>query len=382
MTDNITREDTDALIRFLQGGPILTQSENVRLLEQEWSDWLGVRHSVFVNSGSSANLLTMAALRRLHGDGEIIVPPLTWVSDVASVLHSGFKPVFADIDPRNLGMAEQAVLDKITRKTRAVFLTYVLGFNCLTDRLLSELKARGVYLIEDVCESHGASYGGRKLGAFGLASNFSFYYAHHMSSIEGGMICTGDDEFYQTARMLRSHGMVRESTDETVKARYRAEYPDLHPEFIFAYPAYNVRSTELNAVIARNQLPRLDANNRKRCENFRLFLDRLDKRRFYTDFDLEGSVNYAFVAVLRQKDDALMARVCQALREANVEFRRGASGGGNQLRQPYLRKLAGENAGADYPNVDHIHFYGMYIGNYPGLEREKILDLCALLNQA
>src|SRR5579862_6274947 len=130
MNNNITREDLDVLIEFLKGEDIiLTQNKNVRAFEAEWSQWLGVRHSVFVNSGSSANLLTLAALKELHGGGEIIVPTLTWVSDIASVLHCGFEPVFVDIDPHTLGMDLRQVLQKITAKTRAVFLTHVLGFN-------------------------------------------------------------------------------------------------------------------------------------------------------------------------------------------------------------------------------------------------------------
>src|SRR5205823_3123037 len=162
-------------------------------LEREWSDWLGVKHSVFVNSGSSANLLTLATLKELRGaGGEVIVPTITWVSDIAAVLHCGFDPVFVDIDPRTLGMDNEQVLAKITPRTRAVFLTHILGYNGLGQRLLDELDRRRIPLIEDVCEAHGATFNGHKLGTFGLISNFSFYYAHHLSTIEGGMVCTND----------------------------------------------------------------------------------------------------------------------------------------------------------------------------------------------
>src|SRR5215218_1115815 len=146
MKNNILREDLDAVIEFLQqDDPILTQSKNVRAFEEEWSNWLGVRHSVFVNSGSSANLVTIAALKELHPDGgEIVVPPLTWVSDVAAVLHCGFTPVFADISPRTLGMDTEQILAKVTPRTRAVFLTHVLGFNALTRRAFSSSRRRRV----------------------------------------------------------------------------------------------------------------------------------------------------------------------------------------------------------------------------------------------
>jgi CDP-6-deoxy-D-xylo-4-hexulose-3-dehydrase len=382
MKNNISREDLDAVIAFLQQDePILTQSKNVRAFEEEWSRWLGVKHSVFVNSGSSANLVTLAALKELHGGGgEVIVPPITWVSDIAAVLHCGFTPVFADIDPKTLSMDTGEVLAKITPRTRAVFLTHVLGFNGLTRTLLDELRARRIPLIEDVCESHGATFEEQKLGTFGRASNFSFYYAHHLSTIEGGMVCTDDENLYEAVRMLRSHGMVRELSCDGRKFDYVEEFPDLNPEFIFAFPAYNVRSTEINAVIGRSQLPRLDKNNHRRTANFMLFLRNLDPTLYRTDFLTEGSCNYAFTLILKEPDTRLCERVMATLRENGIEFRRGTAGGGNQLRQPYLRGLLGADAWKQCPRADHLHFFGFYIGNYPCLEEEQILALCDLLN--
>lgn len=382
MKNNISRADLDAVCAFLQqDDPVLTQSRQVRAFEEEWSEWVGVRHSVFVNSGSSANLLTLAALKELYGGGEIIVPTITWVSDIASVLHCGFEPVFVDIDPRTLGMDHEQVLEKITPRTRAVFLTHVLGFNALSNSLLDELAQRRVPLLEDVCESHGATFMNRRLGSFGLASNFSFYYAHHLSTIEGGMVCTNDTDFYETVRMLRSHGMVRELDSKSRQREYWDEFPDLNPDFIFAYPGFNVRGTEINAIIGRSQLPRLDEAIERRNENFKLFLDHLDPEVFQTDFALAGSSNYAFTLILKQPEQELMKRIMQALRENGVEFRRGTAGGGNQVRQPYLLRRVGPEAWREFPRADHVHFFGMYIGNYPTLKRDKILRLCELLNR-
>lgn len=382
MYNNITREDMDCLIEFLKGEPRLTQSSNVSAFEAEWSEWLGVRYSVFVNSGASANLITMAALKHLYGGGEVIVPTLTWVSDIATVLQNGFTPVFVDINPRNLCMDDEQVISKLTDKTRAVFITYVQGFNGLTEHLLQTLKERHITLIEDVCESHGAVFKGRKLGSFGLISNFSFYFAHHMSTIEGGMVCTNDESVYETVRMLRSHGMVREAISDKTKQHYIQKYSDLSPDFIFAYPAYNVRNTEIGAVLGRNQLKRLDDNNIRRKKNFEVFLKNLNPVKYRTDFDLEGSCNYAFNLIIKKPDPKFRNKVENVLSENKVEFRRGCSGGGNQLRQPYLRKIVSEEKYEKYPEVEHIHFYGYYIGNYPDLEEQKIMALCKLLNEA
>lgn len=382
MNNNITRQDLDVLIEFLkQDDPILTQNKNVRAWEAEWSKWLGVKHSVFVNSGASANLITMAAIRHLYGPGEVIVPTLTWVSDIASVLQNGFKPVFVDIDNHHLGMDVDQVIAKMNKDTRAVFLTHVLGFNGLEDRLIEECNKRGILLIEDMCESHGATHKGRKLGSFGFASNFSYYFAHHMSTIEGGMVCTNDEKFYETIRMFRSHGMIREMDSAAMKEEWIKNNPDCNPEFIFSYPAYNVRSTELNAVLGRNQLKRLDANNQKRYDNFKLFLDELDPQKYRTDFRLEGSSNYAFILVLKDKDPELCEKVMQLMRSEKIEFRRGLSGGGNQLRQPFLKGHVPKGFHKEFPKVEHVHSYGFYIGNYPDVTPERIRELCSLLNK-
>lgn len=382
MRNNILREDLDAVIEHLQqDDPMLTHGANVRAFEAEWSEWLGTKYSVFVNSGASANLLTMALLKIRHPEGgEVITPPLAWSSDVASVLQNGFTPVFADIDPRTLSMDTDQILSKITDKTRAVFLTHVQGFDGLTDKLLEELKSRNIPLIEDVCESHGATHNERRLGSFGWISNFSFYYAHHMSTIEGGMICTNDPEAYQQLRMLRSHGMVREADDFAVRTQYTIENPELNPDFIFAFPAYNVRNTEIGGILGRSQLKRLDGNVKRRTEHLAHFLNQIDPNVYRTDFKMEGSSNYAFNLILKEPDDTLVNRLMDTMREAGIEFRRGSAGGGNQTRQPYLKGIIPPNHHLEFPETEHVHFYGFYLGNFPDLSLEEIDDICTILN--
>ena len=212
-------------------------------------------------------------------------------------------------------------------------------------------------------------------------SNFSFYYAHHMSTIEGGMICTNDENIYEICRMLRSHGMVREMKSTPGKQSFIDANPALNPQFIFALPGFNMRNNEIGAVLGRNQLKRLDANNDKRRHNFKFFLDHLDSKKYKTDFYLEGSSNYAFNLVLQKPDPGLCERVMQVLQGHQVEFRRGSSGGGNQLRQPYLKGIIADDEHKNYPVVEHIHFYGFYIGNYPDLEETRIKQLCDILNR-
>jgi CDP-6-deoxy-D-xylo-4-hexulose-3-dehydrase len=385
MSDNISREDLDLVIEHLKkDNPKLTNGPECRAFEEAWSKWLGVKYSVFVNSGASANLLSMTMLKIKHPEGgEVIVPPFTWVSDIASIIQCGFTPVFVDIDLDTLGMNTNGILNAITNKTRAVFLTYAQGFDCLSDKLLAELQLRNIPLIEDVCESHGATHNGKLLGSFGWMSNFSFYFAHHMSTIEGGMVCTNDENVYHTVRMLRSHGMVRECGSEPMVKNYQKVYPELNPEFIFAFAAYNVRNTEIGGILGQNQLKYLDNNVTIRNENLFEFLSKLDSNKYKIDFRLVGCSNYAFNIVLQPEyaNKEFAQRLMGKMRDAEIEFRRGSAGGGNQLRQPYLKGIVPEDHYKNYPNTEHMHFYSFYAGNYPTLSKMAIKEITDVLNK-
>jgi CDP-6-deoxy-D-xylo-4-hexulose-3-dehydrase len=382
MHNNISRSDANSIIDFLSQDPlpILTNSSKVREFETKWGEWLGTKYNIMVNSGSAANELSLLYLKYMFPEGgEVIVPPMAWVSDVAAILQNDFTPVFCDITLNNLALDIEQIKAKITPKTKAILLIHILGYNGLSDELLKLCKEKNILLIEDVCESHGATFKGQKVGTFGDISNFSFYYAHHMTSIEGGMISTNNHDIYQLIRAFRSHGMLRETTDENLKSKILNQHPDLNKDFVFLEAAHNFRSTEINAVLALNQLPNLDKNNKIRAENLNLFLDNLDPTKFFTGFDREGNSNYAFTLILRQPSPTLALNVEIALKNAGIEFRRGLSGGGNQLRQPYLKKLF-DNYYLNFPITDHCHSFGWYIGNYPELPKEHILQLTSLVN--
>ncbi len=381
MSNNFTKKDINSVISLLKKKNIvLTQSKNVRRFEKAWSKWLNIKYSVFVNSGSSANLLTITALKILYGKGEIILPTLTWVSDINSVIQNNFKPVFVDIDPKSLSMSEVEIIKKVNKNTKAVFLTHAQGFNGLSSKLISFLKKRKIILIEDVCESHGATFKNKKLGTFGKISNFSFYYAHHMSTIEGGMVCTNDKKIYELIKVLRSHGMARETGNISTERKIIKKYPKLSPKFIFLYSGYNFRNTEIGAVIGLSQLKSLNKNNSKRSRNFRIFLKYIDKKKYRTDFKIKGSCNYAFPVILKNKNFKFRERFEKTLLKNKIEFRRGNAGGGNQLRQPYLKNYVKSVNLKNFKEVEHIHFFGYYIGNYPSLEKNKIIKICNVLN--
>ena len=385
MNNNFTSGDINAVKKFLKNkNVILTQSKKVEEFEKKWSKWLGVKYSTFVNSGSSANYISIAILKALNKKNkknEIIVPSLTWVSDINSILMNGFKPVFVDIDLHTLSISPEKVIKKINKKTLAVFITHAQGFNGFTDNLLKELKKRNILLIEDVCESHGAKHKNKKLGTFGIISNFSFYYAHHMTTIEGGMICTNDKKTYELSKIFRSHGMVRETKNKNFEKKMIRKHKDLSPQFIFLHPTLNFRNNEIGAVIGINQLKNLNKNNQERTKNFKFFLKNLNKKKYWTDFKINGSCNYAFPIILKTNSIKKRDNFEKILLKHNIEFRRGNAGGGNQLRQPYLKDTINMKNFNQFKNVDKVHFFGYYIGNYPSLKKNKILKILKVLNK-
>ncbi len=377
MKNNILPSDLNIVSKFLsKKDPILTQSKKVREFENKWSKWLGVKYSVFVNSGSSANLLTLSALKYHYGEGDVIVPTLNWSSDIYSIFQNNLNPIFCDINLNNLSLDLSKLDKKKGQKAKYMFLTHAQGFNGLSKELLDFCKKNEIHLIEDVCESHGAVFNKKKLGTYGIISNFSFYYAHHMTTIEGGMICTNNREIYEVLRMLRSHGLLREVDSKSKKNKIIKSHKDLNPEFIFMLPSYNVRNNEISALIGINQLKRLDKNIKRRNENFSYFLDNLDSKKFLVDFKRDGMSNYALNLILSNQDSNLFETLKRRLSKNNIEFRVGSAGGGNQLRQPYMSSYIKKNKikPKDFKNTEHVHFFGLYLGNYPELKKEN-LDL-------
>lgn len=381
MHNNFTKTDLVKASNFIKRNNILTQNVNVRKFEESWSKWLGVKYSIFVSSGSAANYITFACLKYLYNlKGEVILPPLTWISDVVAVIRNDFRPVFVDINLSNLSMNEHEVIKKINKKTKIVFITHAQGFDGFSDNFLKYLKQKKIILIEDVCESHGATHNKKKLGTFGLISNFSFYYAHHLSTIEGGMICTNNKEIFETCRMLRGHGMLREVLDKRIEKKIIRKNPKLSPKFIFMYPGFNFRNNEIGAVIGLSQLKRLNKNNERRKTNFHFFLKLLNYKKFFTNFKIEGNSNYAFPIILNTSNYKKRDKFEKVLNKHKIEFRRGNAGGGNQLRQPYLKKFMKTINLKQFPNTEKVHHFGYYIGNYPSLDSSKIEKICKIIN--
>ena len=382
INDSITKEDKKAMTDFINTpNQKFTNGEKCKEFEMEWSKYLGCSHSVYVNSGASANYIMASIMKEEKGLGEVIVSPLGWVSDVSPLVNLGFTPVFVDVSMDNMSITLDNIKKAVTDKTVGVSLVHVLGFNAITDEMVHFCRDNDLFLIEDCCESHGATHKGDRIGIFGDVSNFSFYFGHHITSIEGGMVCTNDEKLYDYAKLFRSHGMTREASSQ-LQEQYERSRPDLNPLFTFAVPGYNFRNQEINAVLGLSQLgrmgSRLEYNVNKRRENFKYWLDNLDSKKFFVNYEQTGNSNFALPLILKEKDLELFKKCCILLDEEKIEYRVGTAGGGNQARQPYLEKY--DFVAHDLSNVDHIHDFGLYIGNHPKLSLYEIGSLTQKLN--
>lgn len=378
INDNITEQDKKVMSNFILKSNRFTNGPKVKEFEQVWSKWLGVEHSVMVNSGASGNYISIAMVKELVGEGEIIVPPIGWSSDVSSVAQLGMTPVFADVSINNFNMTAENIKNAITPKTKAIVLVHALGFNALTDIIIKIAKDHNLILIEDCCEAHGAKFKDKRVGSIGDISIFSFYFGHHITTIEGGMVCVNDPKLYDLAKLFRSHGMTREASSE-LQEHYKLTNPDLNPLFTFAVAGFNMRSSELNAVLGIEQMKRIDYNIERRRENLDIWLEYLDSSKFITGFNTWGNSNFALPLIMQSITKHKLGDICQILEQEKVEYRIGTAGGGNQARQPYLKKFPYRIAGR-LPQADYIHNYALYIGNHTDLTKGQIINLCKKLN--
>ena len=260
------KKDLNDAIKVIKTGRI-TMSTNVKAFEKQFSKKINNKYSAMTNSGSSANLLAFQCLinpyrkKRLKKGDEVLIPALCWSTSLWPIIQSGLKPIFVDVDMNNLNLDLNDMERKLTKKTKAIMLVHVLG-NCSNMKLLLKLKKKyNLTLIEDTCESLGSKYKNKFLGTFGEFSTFSFYTSHQISSGEGGMISCKSKEDYEIIKSLRSHGWTR---DLTIHNKITKQNQHLDEKFIFYNSGYNLRPTEISAVIASSQFKDLDKFKKKK----------------------------------------------------------------------------------------------------------------------
>jgi len=372
----ITAAELQSLADWLVVAPRLTQGEKVLQFEAAWSDWLGAAHSVMMSSGSTANfaLVVAAASRVSRERPRIGVSAVTWPTNVTPSMLLGHEVVVFDVDRHTLGIDSHAACDAMERQDLDIlFITHLLGLNALDETLIETAERNNVILLEDCCEAHGARMGGRRVGTCGLASTFSFYYGHHMSTIEGGMVSTDDPELADQLRLIRSHGLARESRrfEDHV-----ARHSDIDPQFLFIEPGLNFRSTELNAVLGLSQLPALEDRIEHRNRNMRQFLDDAPDW-LWTEYRTEGLSSFALPLISEDQEGAHRAR--RAVDDLGIERRPVVAG--NLLKQPFFRHSEARVAHGGTPVADHVHSFGMYLGNGPHVSPEMVEQLTERLVQ-
>ena len=278
VSDTINKEDITHLVNWLQQDPIpiLTQNKLTQQLEKKWADKMGTKYSVFVNSGSSAILLSLAALKQMGklDNNKIVVPGLSWSTDLSSPILLGFQPILCDCNLEDLS-CDLNHLEKIFKEDNpsSLILVSPLGLVPKMDEIIKLCEKYNVLLLEDVCESMGSKYKENYLGSFGFASFFSLYYGHHLSTIEGGIINTNDEEFYHLLLMMRSHGWDRDlPTWKQNELRNKYDTSEFDSLYNFYVPGFNLRSTDLQAFIGLRAIEKLDEYSYKRNYNFNYYI--------------------------------------------------------------------------------------------------------------
>lgn len=369
----------ERLAEFVKTSPRLSMGEQCAAFEKAFNIYQERASSVLVSSGSAANLGLIQALLnlgRLKKGDKIGVSAVTWATNVMPVMQLGLVPVAIDCGLEHLNMTS-SLLEKHIDGLKAVFITNVLGFCGDIDNIAALCKKKGVILLEDNCESLGTRYKGKLLGNFGLASTFSFFVGHHLSTIEGGMICTDDSELASMLLMVRAHGWDRSLTPQEQKTlRTKHGLDDFHARYTFYESAYNLRTTEISGFLGCLQLPMLEATIKKRSENFVRFHAAAQKHedRYYplTADHIERLSNFAMPLVT--KSPKILEDTVKRFEEAGVEIRPIIAG--DITTHPFWTK---ELPKADCPNSRIIHSQGFYFANNPDLTDAEIQLMCGLL---
>jgi CDP-6-deoxy-D-xylo-4-hexulose-3-dehydrase len=380
-------DDEKTAVKAVLDSDQLTMGSRCDAFEREFARYLGVEHAVMVNSGSSANLIALFTMAdalvptsgglpaRIQPGSEVIVPTLTWSTTIWPVLQVGAKPVFVDCDPRTLQMQPDAIEAAITPATSAIIVVHVLGGAVDASAVEAIAQKRNLWLFEDTCEALGVGWDGRKVGSFGHLASFSFYFSHHITTIEGGMVVTDDARLADLLRAMRAHGWIR---DMKARSEIAAGYPDIDPRFLFLTTGFNVRPTEINAAIGLEQLKKLPGFNASRRDIARRLdagLAALDQAGDLTLIRHHPRVEpapFGYTVLCRTREARDGLRDC--LEAAGIETRPVICG--NLARQPALThhpyRISGDLTGAD-----RVMDCGLYWGTHPFMSEDDVAHIVA-----
>ena len=347
--------------------------EEVSTFESEFASFFNSKYAVCVNSGSSANMIAIAAMffySELKRGDEIIVPSVGWSTTYAPLFYLGLKPVFVDIDFNTLNIDTNKIEEKINEKTKAILTVNLLGCPSNFDMLNSLAKKYDLMLLEDNCESMGAMHDNKFCGTYGIGGTFSFFYSHHITTIEGGMILTDDFEFYNICISLRSHGWLR-GVDEKSKIYDDSYSDDFRKMFWFVLPGFNVRPTEFTGAIGKDQLKKFPQFLKQRKSNFKYFSEKISKiEGIRTQEFSEGNSSFSFALYSEVDADSKekFLQLKRLIKETDIEFRPIASG--NITRHPMMKHMHTDQV--KQVISDHVDTYGFMVGNHPVCIKDRI----------
>lgn len=375
--DTIDKTDISLLVNWLSSEetPRLTKGDLTKEFETLWSQKFDRKYSVFVNSGSSAILLGLYSL--VEGgylkNNKVVTSSLGWITDVSSILHAGLEPILCDCNLHDLSI-DLVSLETIFKKENpsVLLLVSVLGLVPNMDAVLKLCEKYDVLLAEDVAESAGSKFNGKKLGTFGIFSIFSLYYGHHLSTIEGGMLTTDDFKFYELALSLRSHGWGRDLSHETQQSlRNEWNISEFNSLYTFYYPGFNFRATDLQAFIGLNQIKKLDSFCEIRHQNYLLYTKLIQKNMLLLNEGENHTSNFAYPMISKNKDN-----IVSALLKNDIEARPLIAG--SIGRSPFWIKKYG--VPISFPNCDLVNSYGFYIPNHQNLSTANVHMICDIIN--
>ena len=367
MGETITWSDRIKMAAFCLTADRFTNGIKVKQFESEWNDWIlkdsnnSFARSLYVSSGSTANFLLVAAVMEKFGlvpGNKVLLPACTWMTNVAPIIQLGLTPIFCDINLQNYSfdLDEVKKIALLHKDIKMIFVTHLLGFPAQNDKLKEILP--NALIIDDVCESHGClDSNDNKVGSNSLGATFSFYFGHHMSTIEGGMVTTNDLELYDLMKMKRSHGLARESSDPT---RYHLMSPEIDPQFLFQTDGYNFRNHEICAVLGIAQLSRLDEMIKIRRSNYVKYVKIINNNSnlFYPHTYDPGNSSFCFPFICKDKNTTVKMKTI--FKDNGIEYRPVVAG--NLLAQPFLKKYKMITEKTE-TNAQIIHTHGVYIGN-------------------
>ena len=374
--DTIDGDDIQKLISWLQTNPRLTKGELTVQFEKEWSEWLGKKYSVFVNSGSSANLAAIYGLL-LSGklkNNKIVVPAVSWVTTVTPTVQFGMEPIMCECDEENLGLNINHLKQIIEEHNPScIILVHVLGFPNHMDEILELCEKHNIRLIEDTCESMGSEYNNKKLGTFGDLSTFSFYFGHHMSTIEGGMISTDDEDLYHILLSIRSHGWDRDlPKSKQVELRKKYNIGDFRSLYTFYYPGFNLRATDLQAFIGLQQLKKLNTIIENRNINYQRYHDGIKNAEWKVNPPTNSFIsNFSYPVITKN-----IKELVEKLTENNIECRPLICGSINE--HPFWYERYGKQ---ELPISKKVHEYGLYLPNNHQMTIEEVDKVINIVNQ-